>query len=249
MFMKVLFQTVIILGSVLFLNLPNAMANSGPHCWCTSQWKDYGAIYQFHVFDSNKGKTCENKCIDHIIQDLQSNSAMRCKNAPNPYGSIYYYANIGTDADPGAVGSAGSGNYPVTEAQVPTKNCNMPMVTVNFVAANPLQATRTFSQATNNVSCSNGTFGKDPAQGVVKACRAANNSTILAEENGRFTALAGVTIVYSPKNPPNSASKTVSQGTHMNCDTGTFGDPLPGIVKMCVFNGKSVPEHTNFVAQ
>ncbi len=109
--------------------------------------------------------------------------------------------------------------------------------------------------ATNGINCDNGTFG-DPAPGVVKACyvsgitrptpaptpRPIQPPVITptssfgqkcADEGGRCSFNGSATVWYGAGNK--GTSRTATNG--INCDNGTFGDPIPGVAKACYVSG------------
>jgi Domain of unknown function (DUF1929)/Ricin-type beta-trefoil lectin domain len=106
--------------------------------------------------------------------------------------------------------------------------------------ANGKYATRSVTGA---VDCSNAIFG-DPAPGIAKSCEFENTSLAASSGNSAtdsadwtFCSAEGDTCSVSGTQNvrfgANSAFVTRSVAGSVKCDTATFGDPAPGIVKTC----------------
>jgi hypothetical protein len=97
-----------------------------------------------------------------------------------------------------------------------------------------------FSQphvAVDGIPCNNGVFG-DPAVGTGKACFLAGEELQrCALENGRCSFTGLRTVAYGARYSFNT--KTAAGG--IDCNNGTFGDPLVGTGKACYLLPNSIP--------
>jgi len=81
----------------------------------------------------------------------------------------------------------------------------------------------------DTATCDVGTFGGDPAPGVVKACYFANYRRVAAENATRPFPAGGAEIAYGANGV---FTFRVISGLFA-CNNATFGDPIPGQVKAC----------------
>jgi hypothetical protein len=93
-----------------------------------------------------------------------------------------------------------------------------------------------FKAVTGSVSCTNDTFGSDPAVGVTKACYFANAGLMVGEFASGSAPSAGYDVAFGANGVFNFRRVAGS----FFCGTGTFGDPLPGVTKACY---RAVPDY------
>lgn len=79
-------------------------------------------------------------------------------------------------------------------------------------------------------ACTTGNFGGvDPAPGIVKSCYFANYQFRLNENQSGSAGVGARDIAFGA----NGKFNFKSVGASYTCNVGTFGDPLPGVVKAC----------------
>ena len=98
-------------------------------------------------------------------------------------------------------------------------------------------------QVTDSVECNNSKFG-DPAHGIYKSCMVRIGPTFWVQCAGENQAcnIPGQNIIRYGANE--IFSYKIVEG-NINCNNGTFGDPVPGVVKKCsyaVYNVGDEPE-------
>jgi hypothetical protein len=93
-----------------------------------------------------------------------------------------------------------------------------------------------FKAVTGAFTCSNGTFGSDPAVGYTKSCYFANFGLVVSEFSSATAPAQGYDIAFGANGVFNFARVT----GNFYCGTGTFGDPLPGVTKACY---QAVPDY------
>ncbi|MDQ1924030.1 glycoside hydrolase family 64 protein [Massilia pseudoviolaceinigra] len=90
---------------------------------------------------------------------------------------------------------------------------------------------------TGGAACTTGVFG-DPLPGSAKHCdRAPTTWTRCALENGRCNFSGTQVLLYGANG--SFFTKTLSNGA--DCNSGVFGDPIPGVPKRCYLPGVPMP--------
>ncbi|MFB9242801.1 glycoside hydrolase family 64 protein [Massilia antarctica] len=108
--------------------------------------------------------------------------------------------------------------------------------TVRFGAGN----TYVTQTVTGGAACTTANFG-DPLPGSAKHCdRAPTSWTRCATENGRCNFSGTQVLLYGANG--SFFTRTLSNGA--DCNSGVFGDPIPGVPKRCYLPGVPMPSGT-----
>ena len=161
-------------------------------------------------------------------------------------------ATFGTDPAPGVPKTCFECG---TSALPPTANCNNWRAivnengTLNLVNQQTIRygadGRYTYKVLGGNQTCSNATFGTDPAPGVPKTCYECGEGTScetwgkLGNENDKFNLISTKTVRYGANG---SYIYKVLRG-NQTCSNATFGrDPAPGVRKACFECGGTTPQ-------
>ena len=88
-----------------------------------------------------------------------------------------------------------------------------------------------YATATGSVSCTNATFG-DPIAGVAKSCQYSSELYTACAGEGQTCTFSGTRQVRFGANGQWSTRTATGSSP---CNTATFGDPLPNVVKRCEY--------------